>query len=152
MKLSILAVCIMPEIGVQTNGGGGGKKSAMDVLEIGSFGSFGIGPETTTQADLLSDKMDIFSVPPVEGYMEYFRESRIYPISGQNDMGPWGFRIPAMPSLFLDTGSIRLEGEVSIWERNTDGTESKLADDADLIPINMLPAALFNNVEVSLNG
>ena len=145
----------MPEVGIQTDGGNGGarRRSVLDVMEIGDgFGSFGIGPEVTTQADMLSDKMDLFSTTPVEGYMEHFRESRIYPIAGQNNLGPWGFHVPAMASLFLDASSMRLEGEVSIWERKSDGTEAMLTQDTNIIPINMLPVALFNNVEVSFNG
>lgn len=127
------------------NGNGNGKKRKMDmdVLEIGSFGSFGIGPETTTSADMYSDKLDLFSVMPTEKQMQYFRETRIFPTAGISESGPYTFQVPAQSSLFLDAGSIKMEGELAIYERKDDGTQARLADDAKINVINMLPVSTY---------
>ena len=111
----------------------------MDAIEFGSFGSFGIGSEITTHSDVYSDKLDLFSIAPTEKQMLYFRESRVFPMAGVNNVGPFSFQIPAMSSYFLDAGSIKVEGEIAIYERSTDGTEKKIDEGAKLIPVNMLP-------------
>ena len=141
------------------NGSGNGSDSRqrsnnhLDYYELASYGSFGIGSEAVSEADVFSDKLDLFANLPIEKQMENFRESKIYPVAGLNDTGPYNFHLPAMNSYFLDAGSIRLEGEVAIFERAGDGTEKKLtAANNNLVPINMLPAALFNSIEVSING
>ena len=48
------------------NGGGVKRRHEMDVMEIASGGSFGVGPDITTQAEVYSDKLDFFSKPPTE--------------------------------------------------------------------------------------
>ena len=42
------------------------RRHEMDVMEIASGGSFGIGPDVSTLADVYSDKLDLFSKPPIE--------------------------------------------------------------------------------------
>ena len=117
------------------NGNGKRRRVDMDVMEIGSFGTFGIGPEITTSADVYSDKLDLFSSVPTEGQMEYFRESRIFPVAGLTDDGPYQFHVPALSSYFLDTGSARLEGQVAIYERKADGSVGRLEADTKIIPV-----------------
>ena len=95
--------------------------------------------EITTHSDVYSDKLDLFSIAPTEKQMLYFRESRVFPMAGVNNVGPFSFQIPAMSSYFLDAGSIKVEGEIAIYERSTDGTEKKIDEGAKLIPVNMLP-------------
>ena len=48
------------------NGGGFKRRHEMDVMEIASGGTFGVGPDITTQAEVYSDKLDLFSKPPTE--------------------------------------------------------------------------------------
>ena len=130
------------------NGNGYGKKRKtednMDAMEFGSFGSFGIGSEVTTAADVYSDKLDLFSIAPTEKQMLFFRESQIFPTAGINDVGPFSFHIPAMSSYFLDPGSIKVEGEIAIYERQDNGTEKKIDDTTKLIPVNMLPGENYS--------
>jgi len=139
------------------NGNGNGhtkkrKADEMDIVEFGSYGSFGIGPEVTTQAEVYSDKLDLFSIAPTEKQMKSFRETRYFPTAGLTQDGPYTFSIPGMSSYFLDAGSIYCEGQVSIFKRNDDGTVTPLVAVDKVLPCNMLPVSLFNNVEVSING
>lgn len=55
------------------NGRGYKRKADIDVMEIGSFGSFGVGEQQTTAAEMYSDKLDLFSPGVSENVMEYFR-------------------------------------------------------------------------------
>ena len=59
--------------GVQRNGGAYKRKAEFDVLEVGSYGTFGLGENAKTSNDMFTDKLDLFTPALVEEYLEYFR-------------------------------------------------------------------------------
>lgn len=65
----------MARDGVYGNGNGGGykRRAELDVLEIGSMGSFGLGDQTKTANEMYSDKLDLFTPAAVEEHLEFFR-------------------------------------------------------------------------------
>ena len=75
-----------------------------------------------------------------------------YSVAGLTQDGPWQFHVPAMSSLFVDLPSIRLEGSVRLLRRKADGTEEAVDTDKKIIPCNLLPASIFNQIDVSFNG
>lgn len=94
----------------------------------------------------------MFSTSPVEGYLEYFRESTYFPVAGMNQLGPYQFHVPAMSSLFVDLQSAYWEGSVRILEQAADGTVKPCTTKDTVIPCNLLPGSLFNQTDVSFNG
>ena len=48
------------------NGGGVKRRHDLDVMEIATGGTFGVGPDVVTQAEVYSDKLDLFSKAPTE--------------------------------------------------------------------------------------
>ena len=59
-----------------------------------------------------------------------------------------------MSSMYLDPNSIRLSGTLKIMKRNDEGVEEGIGDisTTGLLPVNHLPASMFNNLEVMVNG
>lgn len=84
----------------------------------------------------------------------FYRETRYFPIAGLSDTGPYTFELPAQASMLTDTNSIELHGSVQILYYDDEGKVKELgATDLDnVIPVNMLPSAMFNSVEVMANG
>lgn len=127
------------------------KKQHLDMMELGSQGVVGVGSLQDTQSDLMTQSLDLFSPSQVEDTMLYHREAKYYPTGALTDDGPFTFEIPAESSMFLDTSSFRLEGQIKIVNITT-GQEVDLVDNEKVFPVNMWPHALFKTTQVSING
>ncbi len=122
-------------------------------VDFGSIGVGvgGVGALQTTETDLMSSALDLFSKPIAESAMLYARETKIRPTSMEST-GPFIFDIPAQSGLLLDPSTLRLDGVVRIEEKDATTGWGKLAADSYCSVVNLFPFALFRTIEVDING
>ena len=108
----------------------------------------GVGTFVTEAHELASNGLDIFSGPMVDGSLLHGKTMTIYPSSVLTDTGPYDFIIPSDGQDWIDLPYTRLEGLIEI--KKLDGS---LLTATDLNAyVNLLPHAIFKQIEVYING
>ena len=102
--------------------------------------------------DNMSDSLDIFTSQPVDKSIKAGFDQEFFPVQQTNQTGPYTFQIPSVIGQYILPGLTRLSGKIQV--RKVDATAG-LADivDTDLVaPINLMPACMWNKIEVFING
>ena len=107
----------------------------------------GVGVEEWDVQDGLAHNTDIFSFPIREKGMQFGKDMIIYPLNAVDDSGPYTFIIPGEGSEYMYFPLMRLNGIFSV--RAEDGTA---LNEADVSIINLAPAGLFSQLEVTCNN
>lgn len=109
----------------------------------------GIAGFQTDEAEFLASSLDIFGKPNVEGSMVEGKTVEHNPLNSVEVIGPIEFVIPShSPNEYTYLPLTRLEGEVKMLK--SDGGAIAETDEASYC--NLLPNALFKQVELELNG
>jgi len=108
----------------------------------------GVGTFVNTEAELTSSSLDIFSLPPVDVVMKEGKTVYYHPLNNITENGPYEFVVPKDPESWTALPLTRLEGEI-VYSR-VDNAE--IAATENLGIVNLLPQALFKQIECELNG
>ena len=97
--------------------------------------------------DYMADSLDLFSKPPVDKSIKSGYDQEFFPLQQTNQTGPYTFQIPGIIGQYILPGLTRLYGKIKV----TNG-DAALADTDIVAPINLLPACMWNKIEVFING
>jgi hypothetical protein len=111
-------------------------------------GTHGVGSLQLTQNDVLSHGVDLFEPTRLEKSVRKGIEQMVRPPNPTSD-GPYEFIIPSQSEQYIQLGTFRLNGVCKIT--NMDGSNIDSARHPVGI-VNLFPASLFNDIEVTLNG
>jgi hypothetical protein len=107
----------------------------------------GIGSLGTEASELHAHGLDIFSPPQIETATVEGKTVEYYPQHAIST-NPWEFLIPSHNSEYIYLPLTRLEGKLKV----TSDANATLTADEDISTCNLLPASLFRQIEVYLNG
>ena len=115
------------------------------------YSGSGYASQAETQARAQTSSLDLFEQAPLEKQMRGSTESVIMP-NCLDDTGPYTFQIKKMPHHYVDLGSCRLTGKVSVRQIDlSTGQDSAVLTD-NISICNYFPAALFRAVNVNVMG
>ena len=97
--------------------------------------------------DNMADSLDLFSKPPIDRSIKSGYDQEFFPVQQTNQTGPYTFQIPGIIAQYILPGLTRLSGKIQVKNGVTD-----LADTDIVAPINLLPACMWNKIEVFING
>ena len=110
----------------------------------------GIGTMVVEQHEMITDALDLFSLPAVEKALISGREQIYYPVGGSlSENGPWQILVPNDSHEFIQTNSITLHGVVAVVKP---GAAANVVDADQITIVNNMPQALFNQIDVYLNN
>lgn len=109
----------------------------------------GIGTMVLEQHEMVTDALDLFSLPAIERAQISGREQIFYPTGGSlSENGPWEIIIPNESHEYIQTNSITLHGVIKIVKPNN---ANVVAAD-NITVVNNMPQAIFNQINVYLNN
>lgn len=110
----------------------------------------GIGTMVVEQHEMITDALDLFSLPAIERALISGREQIYYPVGGSiTESGPWEIHIPNDSHEFIQTNSITLHGVVNVVKA---GADANVLGTDQISVVNNMPQALFSQIDVSLNN
>ena len=108
----------------------------------------GIGTFVTEKHEVISNGLDIFSGPEIDSSLLHGKTITVFPNNATTELGPYEFTVPSDGQDWTDLPYTRLEGLIEILK--PDG--SKLKETELNAYVNLLPHALFRQIEVYVNG
>jgi len=109
----------------------------------------GLGTMVLEQHELVTDALDLFSLPAIERALISGREQIFYPVGGSlSENGPWEIIVPNESHEFIQTNSMTLHGVIKLAKT---GNANVVAGD-NISIVNNMPQAIFNQINVYLNG
>lgn len=109
----------------------------------------GLGTFVTDQYELATDSIDLFSLPNAETSIVHGKSVLYYPTSPLTDDGTYEFIMANDSNEYTILDRTTIYGEIEVV-KSADGAEIAAADNVSCV--NMLPQALFKQIEVYLNG
>lgn len=109
----------------------------------------GIGTMVNEQFEMVTDAIDLFSLPNIERAQISGRDQVFYPVGGTlSENGPWEIVVPNESHEFIQLNSLTLYGQVKV----TKPANANVAAADKISIVNNMPQALFNHINVYLNG
>lgn len=109
----------------------------------------GIGTMVMEQHEMITDALDLFSLPAIERAQISGREQIFYPVGGSlNENGPWEIIVPNESHEYIQTNSISLHGVVRVSK----AANANIVEADKISIVNNMPQALFSQINVYLNG
>jgi len=109
----------------------------------------GLGTMVMEQHEMITDALDLFSLPAIERALISGREQIYYPVGGSlSENGPWEIIVPNESHEFIQTNSLTLHGVLRVTKANN--ASVVVAD--EITVVNNMPQAIFNQINVYLNG
>ena len=101
------------------------------------------------QFEMVTDSIDLFSLPNIERAQISGRDQVFYPVGGTlSENGPWEIIVPNESHEFIQLNSLTLYGQVKV----TKPANANVAAADKISVVNNMPQALFNHINVYLNG
>lgn len=109
----------------------------------------GLGTMVMEQHEMVTDALDLFSLPAIERAQISGREQIFYPVGGSlSENGPWEIIIPNESHEYIQTNSMTLHGVIKVTKAA--GSNVVAADKISIV--NNMCQAIFSQINVYLNG